>query len=286
MVLTKCGNWPRAGIVKAWYQDSYVASPLVARLLIDTMSQVFSQSGAQDAALIVETRLPRSNDQRGQPWQIAHDWRGAADQRAVIELFGKQRGVCVSVLHKNVPHGRYLSFEFKDGSHATIVLDQGFGAWAPPRQVSVPYNFAADTAAQSKRLATINAVLQRRGISKTYFVATSTYSRLLKSGSVLRARAGSNERVAVFPTSTLMRGFPEHHPCGTMRELVNASLAALDGAFACGESSPDRAEMSTLEQARSPTTFSYILRTKRHRSGNSVIGAKVLAIRVAGGRVR
>jgi hypothetical protein len=171
-LLTKCGNWPRAGIVQASYQDAYVSSPLVARLLIDTMSQVFSQSGAQDAALIVETRPPRSDDPRGPPWQIGHDWRDEADQRAVIELLGKQRGIRVSVLHKNVPHGRYLTIDFKDGSRATIVLDQGFGAWVPPRQVSVRYDFGADMAVQAKRLAAINAVLQRRGIGKTYLVAT------------------------------------------------------------------------------------------------------------------
>lgn len=171
-LLTKCGRWPGAGIVKASYQDPYVSSPLVARLLIDTMSQVFSQSGAQNAALMVETRLPRSN-QRGQPWQIGHDWLEAADQKEVIEQFGKQSSVRVSVLHKDVPHGRYLSIDFKDGSRAAIVLDQGFGAWAPPRNVSVRYNFRADLAIQAKRLATINAVLQRRGIGKTYLVATT-----------------------------------------------------------------------------------------------------------------
>ncbi|MBR0694306.1 hypothetical protein [Bradyrhizobium lablabi] len=38
-LLTSCGSWPRSGIVQASYQDSYVSSPLVARLLIDTMSQ-------------------------------------------------------------------------------------------------------------------------------------------------------------------------------------------------------------------------------------------------------
>ena len=91
----------------------------------------------------------------------------------MIELFGKQRGVRVSVRQKSVPHGRYLSFAFNDGSRATIVLDQGFGAWAPRRHVSVPYDFGVDPTAQARRLGNINAVLQRRGIGKTYLVATS-----------------------------------------------------------------------------------------------------------------
>jgi DEAD/DEAH box helicase domain-containing protein len=159
--------------LQASYQDSYVTSPLVARLLIDTMSEIFSQSGVKGASLTIETRSPRSSAQRGQPWQIGHDWREAVDQKLVIEQFGKQKDVRVSVLQGDVPHGRYLTINFKDGRRATIVLDQGFGAWAPPRNVPVRYDFEADVAAQVKRLATINAVVQRRGAGKTYLVATS-----------------------------------------------------------------------------------------------------------------
>ena len=172
-LLTKCGSWPKAGIVQAVYRDSYVASPLVARLLIDTMKQIFSQSGATEPTLIIETRAPRPNDLRGDPWQVWHDWRDAADQKAVIELFGKQRGAHVSLRQKDVPHGRYLDVDFADGSAATIVLDQGFGAWATPPHVTVRYDFGADVAAQARRMATVNAILQRRGIGKTYLVATS-----------------------------------------------------------------------------------------------------------------
>ena len=172
-LLRKCGAWPKTGIVQAVYRDSYVSSPLVARLLIDTMKQIFSQSGSAEAALIIETRPPRPNDLRGDPWQVCHDWRNAVDQKAVIELLGEQRGVDVSLHQKDVPHGRYLDVGFADGGAATIVLDQGFGAWAPPRDVTVRYDFGANAAAQVKRLATVNAVLQRRGIGNTYFVATS-----------------------------------------------------------------------------------------------------------------
>jgi DEAD/DEAH box helicase domain-containing protein len=172
-LLTKCGTWPKTGIVRAVYRDSYVSSPLVARLLIDTMKQIFAQSGSAEAALIIETRPPRPNDLRADPWQVWHDWRNAVDQKAVIELLGEQRGVDVSLHQKDVPHGRYLDVGFVNGGAATIVLDQGFGAWAPPRDVTVRYDFGTNAAAQVKRLATLNTVLQRRGIGKTYFVATS-----------------------------------------------------------------------------------------------------------------
>jgi hypothetical protein len=176
-LLTKCGGWPKSSVVRIVYRDSYVSSPLVARLLIDTMKQIVSLSGVREATLIIETRAPRTNDFRGDPWQIWHDWRDADDQKAVIELFGKLCGLHVSLHQKDVPHGRYLDFEFADGTAATIVLDQGFGAWAPLRHGTVRYDFGAAVAVQAKRLATMNVDLQRRGIGRTYLVATSGHSR-------------------------------------------------------------------------------------------------------------
>jgi DEAD/DEAH box helicase domain-containing protein len=153
------------------YRDFYVSLPIVARLLIDTMQKFVSQAGATEATLIIETRLPRPNDLRGDPWQVWHDWRDAAHQKAVVELVGKQRGLHVSLLQKDVPHGRYLDVNFADGAAVTIVLDQGFGAWAPPRQVTVRYDFGTDATSQARRLVTLNAILQRRGVGKTYLVA-------------------------------------------------------------------------------------------------------------------
>ncbi|WP_422017660.1 DEAD/DEAH box helicase [Reyranella sp.] len=172
-LLKKCGSWPKAGISRMVYRDSYVASPLMARLLIDTIKHIVTQSDVSEATLIIETRPPRPNDLRGDPWQIWHDWRDGMQQKAVIELLGKQRGLRTSLFQKDVPHGRYLNVDFADGTAATVVLDQGFGAWATPRQITVRYDFAADAASQARRLTTLNAVLQRRGIGKTYLVATS-----------------------------------------------------------------------------------------------------------------
>ncbi|MFL9828811.1 hypothetical protein [Rhodoplanes sp. SY1] len=133
---------------------------------------MFAQSGNASAALFIETQPPRFAGSRGAPWQIGHDWQDGVDQRTVIEQLGKQREIRVSVLHKDVPHGRFLDIEFADGRTATIVLDQGFGAWGPPRSVVVRHDFNADHATQAKRLASVNAVLQRRRVGKTYVVAS------------------------------------------------------------------------------------------------------------------
>lgn len=176
-LLMKCGSWSKLGIEQAIYQDSYVTSPLVARLLIDTMTKIFCESGSGDASLRIETRSPRNNAPRAEPWQIGHDWREAIDQKSVVEQFGKHRGTLVSLHQGEVPHGRYLTIHFKGGRQATLVMDQGFGAWTPTRGAPVRYDFGADVTAQVKRLGNINALLHRRGAGKTYIVATAFDSK-------------------------------------------------------------------------------------------------------------
>jgi hypothetical protein len=39
--------------------------------------------------------------------------------------------------------------------------------------MTVPHDFAADSATQARRLATVNTVLERRGVGKTYLVAAA-----------------------------------------------------------------------------------------------------------------
>ncbi len=168
-LVKSCGGWPGCPVVHATYRDPYITSPLTARLLVDTISQIFSASGSRNATLIVETRMPR--DQQGQGWQIWHDWRAATMQKEAISLLGRQSDVTVDFRHTDVPHGRTLDLFFADGSAVTVVLDQGFGAWAPPRHVTVRHDFAASAEVQAKRLSKVNAVLQRRGIGSTYLVA-------------------------------------------------------------------------------------------------------------------
>jgi hypothetical protein len=166
-----CGVNLAGRSMKVRYQDPYVSSPLVARLLIDTVWQLAKRSGNSKPAVHVETRSPRVDLQRGVPRQATHDWREAGDQKTAIELLGRQRGLDVSVHHADVPHGRFLFIELVDGPRLTVVLDQGFGAWAPARSVFLKHDFTASVPDQVRRLATLNVVLERRGTGATYMVA-------------------------------------------------------------------------------------------------------------------
>jgi DEAD/DEAH box helicase domain-containing protein len=168
--LKKCGIWPNGAIRKAIYRDPYVSSPLVARLLIDTAAKLLELSGSKDPSLLVETRI-RGSEMRGDPWQISHDWRDGNQQRGVLESLGRTRGLKIQVNYADVPHGRYLELIFETGQSAMIVLDQGFGAWVPPRTVVVRHDFCSDIDSETRRLATVNSLLERRGPGKTYVVA-------------------------------------------------------------------------------------------------------------------
>lgn len=168
--LQACGRWPRGAVTQALYRDPYVSSPLAARLLVDTIWRLVALSGATTAKLTIETREPRADD-RSPPWRIGHDWRGRGEHKAVVERFGAERGLSVSLLHRDAPHGRYLSIGFADGATATVVLDQGFGAWAPQRDVRLRHDFAADAVTQARQLVRANALLHRHGAGKTYLVA-------------------------------------------------------------------------------------------------------------------
>lgn len=163
--------------VTARYQDPFVTSPLVARLLLDTVAHLQGKSEGTQWSITIETRAPRLDDARSAPWQVVHDWRAEDDQKSVIEALAGSGGLEVNLRHADVPHGRYLSLSLGDGVLVTIVLDQGFGAWSPKRGVTVKHDFAAGPSEQAKRLATLNIMLERRGVGATYFVANASRER-------------------------------------------------------------------------------------------------------------
>lgn len=171
--LKKCGAWPRGGIAALSYRDPYVTSPLVSRLLIDTVAHIVSRSASPDASIAIHTLQPRINQKGFGPSKLWEDWENAQDQKAVVEQLGQQKGLALSLTHGEVPHGRFMDITFKDGSNAMIVLDQGFGAWGIPRGRMVRYDFAPAPQAQARWLASFDIALQRRGAGRSYIVVSA-----------------------------------------------------------------------------------------------------------------
>jgi ATP-dependent helicase YprA (DUF1998 family) len=173
-LVAACGINLADKVVAVTYQDPFVTSPLAARLLLDTVANLRKRSGEGRWPLVIETRSPRSEATRSPPWQVTHDWLDGGDQKDTVEALGMALDTDVSLHHGDVPHGRYLRLRMRDGALVTIVLDQGFGAWMPKRGMTVRHNFTSGPAEQAKRLATLNVLLERRGVGATYVVVTAT----------------------------------------------------------------------------------------------------------------
>ncbi|WP_420392105.1 DEAD/DEAH box helicase [Acuticoccus sp.] len=175
--LTSAGAWLNRPISSMHYEDPYVVSPLVARLCVDTMAAIAGR-GSSTPDVSIATREPRQAPPRRTPFLAWHDWPDADDQRRTIEAYGRIRRLRLSVHHAIVPHARSLTLAFSDGHAAKVMLDQGFGAWAPPSNVKVKHPFAIPPEAQAAALAKINVVIQRKGEGATYLVATRVESAM------------------------------------------------------------------------------------------------------------
>tara|TARA_R110000868_G_scaffold28284_3_gene106390 strand:- start:6668 stop:12763 length:6096 start_codon:yes stop_codon:yes gene_type:complete len=170
-LMADCGITLAGRTIKATYRDPFVSSPLVARLMLDTVARLADASQKKPAALVIETRQPRANT--GRPsWQMFHDWPDAGDQRETIETLGQLRGLHTSLRHSNVPHGRYLQLDMDEMDRVTIVLDQGFGAWSYNRQIPAKHDFEAVPADQAKAISTKNVMLASRGVGGSYIVVS------------------------------------------------------------------------------------------------------------------
>jgi hypothetical protein len=80
-------------------------------------------------------------------------------------------GMAVTTVEGKPKHGRVLTIRFADGSGATVLFDQGFGAW-DAQGLRVPHDFMASPAQQVNALGAANASLKSRP-SGTYVVAQS-----------------------------------------------------------------------------------------------------------------
>lgn len=169
--LSELGYGKEAEIVSVSYSDPFVRSPLVAKLLIDTVSALYSNTN-QQRTLHLATRTPESGE-RSLPWRTFDDWREANVMTAVTQAYASLKRIDLTVSPGNVPHGRYMKIEFADRPSATIVLDQGFGPWSVSSigQQS-RHDFKASATRQAEEMAKQSAMLSRRGVGSTYLVVT------------------------------------------------------------------------------------------------------------------
>lgn len=156
-----------AAISRIEYKDPYVRSPLVSKLLIDTAAALFKSSTSP--VLKITTAPPKVPV--SPPKHISNDWPDGHLVSSVQAEYGRLKNIDVQVSLGDCGHGRFMELSFTDGRAATVIFDQGFGAWTPTvRDSRTLHDFTQTPYAQASSMQKSNPMLARKGVWPTYVV--------------------------------------------------------------------------------------------------------------------
>ena len=116
------------------YIDPYVATRLVARLLIDSCAALVRTS-ARKAEWVVVTRPAVS---AMPPRQGFHNWPDGQTQAEFIAAYGAAMRLPSWVIQREVPHGRYLEFPSRTAEPHSWSWIRGLELGAAPRRTDAP----------------------------------------------------------------------------------------------------------------------------------------------------
>ena len=154
-------------IVTLKYNDRYLNSPLVVRLALETFKELAQNRPGEPVAVELNLK-PLETSDRPARW-LWNDWKRANDRLDVIGLYGRRMGLSVTSREGATRHGRVLELTYANGVQATILFDQGFGAWEG-EGASAPFDFHAIPMQQANALGSAHLRLKGR-VGGTYFVA-------------------------------------------------------------------------------------------------------------------
>ncbi|NTE66778.1 DEAD/DEAH box helicase [Agrobacterium tumefaciens] len=168
-LLGALGISANAKVTSIGYSDPYVKSPLTAKMFIDTVAALVK--GSPSHAVMLSTTAP--GGKAGLPTRLHEDWRNSLDAQAVLAEYALQKGVALVVRFERVPHGRYMNLKFEDGVSATVVFDQGFGAWRVTSTGNLSlHDFRSSPKRQADALERSSASVGKGGFGPTYLIAT------------------------------------------------------------------------------------------------------------------
>ena len=120
------------------YQDRYIRSPLVARLVSEVFAAFSAITGDATAAarFRIVTTPPAKSKRTG--WLVQHDWTSGHEVKTVIERLFSTKSLSVDVTLRDVkrmPHERTCWIAWTDGRQWRCHLDHGFGFMGTARDV-------------------------------------------------------------------------------------------------------------------------------------------------------
>lgn len=151
------------------YNDRYLQSPLVVRLMAEMLASLRDALGGQGNIIPVRIVTNRLRPNERQPFGPEHDWQWEKDRAAVLLGLMEKRGMTPELVEHGAGHGRLLTLTFADGRDVRIVLDQGLGPWRTPRYARWDH-FGDAPERQIEKLANYSALIAARGPS--YVVVT------------------------------------------------------------------------------------------------------------------
>ena len=151
------------------YQDRYVRSPLVARILLEVFAELARAAGdgLHDARFRILTTPPNERASPGR--QVQDDWTLAQDAKKTIEHLFHTASISASVVLRNAkrtPHERKLEITWDDGTRWHCHLDHGFGFVRTARTVS--HSFSDSPQRQAKALAAATFDVDATGPGRAY----------------------------------------------------------------------------------------------------------------------
>ena len=166
-VLSDAGAPADQRIVELSYSDRYLNSPLVVRLALETFKELARPAPGEPlpVALHLQALKPSDRSMRS----LWDDWKRGDDRLDVISQYGRRIGLAVTSREGAPRHGRVLAITYASGVKASVLFDQGFGAWGAVGAY-VSFDFHASVAHQVNALAMANVALEARS-GGTYLVA-------------------------------------------------------------------------------------------------------------------
>jgi hypothetical protein len=149
------------------YSDRYLQSPLVVRLLAETLASLrdaLNPGSVVPASLPVTVLTNPLKPNERQPFAPDHDWQWEEDRRDVLLALLTSRHFQPKLVEQGAEHGRMLTLHFANGRTVRVVLDQGFGPWRAPSFARWRY-FGDSAEEQIRRIEDFNAEVTARGAS-------------------------------------------------------------------------------------------------------------------------
>lgn len=156
------------------YNDRYLQSPLVIRLLSDTIAGLERAYPGYEHLLPVRVTTNIFRENMRQPFAPDHDWQWAEDRREVLAALLTAHHFAPLLSEVGAAHGRTMKLTFASGAHVRLILDQGFGPWRTPRYAK--FDFGQAAAGQADRLARLEAMITACGA--TYVVVVGGAAEL------------------------------------------------------------------------------------------------------------